>query len=370
MVVEQTPNCAEAIVSLFHIYQVWDPNGTTYAKSEIPKNVRDVISKVIPEAKSLGIVKPPLLPQQPDAINCGVFVILYIIHHCFREPSREQEGPTECDFPGGPEDLVAYRLSLLTLILHSQASHFPKTSPVLLSFLAEPVQRRHVARAQEDDAAGIQRKHLKPTARQQLMLSLVHDRVDKRTAMMNACVELLNHHSDGRVCFLPTAWYRAVKAGNGNDALNYMAEEFTDHPIDKVLGYCAPIFVGGTWVLVVINVNPMTPIIHLHGLEGIGEAMDTVRHQIAHIFKEIGYGDLQFRELTHVFEKVTEPQVSVAIIMMCMELCRQGNVDRQPTPPAYKDPTKTRGDRTEGEDRYWADKMGIMRWILWHDERV
>ena len=78
-----------------------------------------MLGRVLPDVRRLQLSRPPAtLPQQPDTINCGLFVILYIIYHCFIAP--EITVPPPCTFRTGHDDLYRYRLFLLRWILNSQ----------------------------------------------------------------------------------------------------------------------------------------------------------------------------------------------------------------------------------------------------------
>lgn len=178
--------------------QEWDPASATgpLDPSRL-KNVKDALEKFFGFEKlkrpPLALVPAPAgLPQQPDAVNCGVFVVIYLIQICFvREftsildpndgPGRavpdggqggeggQEGGQTRlgggpvadppiaesarqlrsqgiatklalvppCMFRVSENDLLRYRLFLLGLILHSQTSHLSRTDPVLLSFVSE-----------------------------------------------------------------------------------------------------------------------------------------------------------------------------------------------------------------------------------------
>ena len=325
----------------------------------------DAISKSIPGATNLTLCDPPPLPQQTDKISCGIFVILYIIYHGFIDAPKTKDEPLpRCEFGGSLDDLFSYRLFLLAWIFHSQVSLFVKTTPTLLSFLGDDIKRRQLIRAEGiTEAAGSQQKRPSRDARRKLFMSIIDDVAKDRIGVMDTCMKLLNLHSDGKIIFLSTAWYREVKAGRNQKAMNQLQEEATGHALQEVIGFCAPLLVGGEWNLAVVNSYPSCGAIHLHGRkEIIAKTFAAVSENIVTFFRANGI-DETFEQTIHALDGLTEAQVSLAMIIMCMEVCRQGNVEKQPTPPAYS-------DATLGQESYWADKVGLMRWLLWHDERI
>lgn len=114
--------------------QEWDP-----ASKDSPldpsrvKNVKDAVEKVLEFEKlnrrPLRVVPAPeRLPQQSDVVNCGLFVVLYMIQICFlrKPPSEEWKAAHEKEGPeGGREERSLMRGALTHSSSSDDASDHP-----------------------------------------------------------------------------------------------------------------------------------------------------------------------------------------------------------------------------------------------------
>lgn len=107
-------------MSMHWAIQVWDPAGNQC--QDIANNVRRFVDS---EFKTeLQIVPPPSsLPRQSDDFNCGVFVILYLVHLTLNG------GDEPCIFDPTPEQLSTWRLTVAQMIVRGSENVSSRPAP-------------------------------------------------------------------------------------------------------------------------------------------------------------------------------------------------------------------------------------------------
>ena len=263
-----------------------DPSRMKNVQDFLEKELRDVlVARHGPGFTHLRRCGPPHgLPQQSDAINCGLFVTLYAIHLVFLQerPSPEAiaalaaasaaasaasaasllpddfhvndkgfaclrrtsgrlreahmskaQGALDavpvCCFRHEREDIFKYRLLLLAWILHSQTSQLPRTEPVLLHHVRTRVG---IGGGDGGDGGFVAPEALGCNtieARRKVLLALLRDDAPTRdrTELLRAGMRLLTlfHQKAGTVSFLPPQFFDLARQGRGAEACELLHKE-------------------------------------------------------------------------------------------------------------------------------------------------
>ncbi len=398
--------------------QEWDPasaecmldhSRVRNVQDAVEKALRDVLERRHPNFTRLRLRTPPRgLPQQADAINCGLFVVLFSIHLVFRpnkpsddavEPfpalppppaaeddifgdsarrrSRRLEGIATtrahaaldsvpvCCFKHGADDLYKYRLMLLAWILHSQTSQLPWTEPVLLYFIRAPVgvpAEDLGYRSEDPNNKALKRK---------LLLALLRDDAPAtdRAELLRAGMQLLKRfHQGGVVNFLPPQWFELARNGRHAQAREVVEEEVTD----AVEQLCAPILLPAKQgcLLARISLTAELQTVYLHGSHALAHAEDAVIPPVNATLKQtVSRGD----DFDFLFRQVVATQVpearmeEVAVLLMAMQVCKRGSACRE---SEELFPGQAGGPDLSSDERFFAARLGLLRWFLRHTSWV
>ena len=388
--------------------QEWDPASAEYPMdtSRI-NNIKDAIEKALDMEKDTLTVcpAPKGLPQQTDAINCGLFVVMYLIHLCFLRKREEDDGDDDhsarqvpdppkikqlamtgflnmlgkeralrsrgpvspprprripsCTFPVSKEEMFRYRVFLLTWILHSQLSYLPRTDPVLLSFIQEPL-------VLSAEGAVVASGGHSPTSlqdRRRLLYALVKDTVNSepmQRRLLDESMALLNKFTDGTVVFLRSEWYRCLAKRDAEGALACMGKETTGHDMNKLEAFCVPIHHAGAggWLLARVDLQAELKSIELHGTQALGDAepvFAVLEAGLRHIFAR---EEQWKRRMLPLVEVPQSHQVPVALVQLAMHTCRNGLA-------GWGKEVRLGFDQPP---RYFASKVAILRFLLRHTD--
>lgn len=232
--------------------QVWDPAGNDFP--EIARNVGDVIQKAFGIQVPVTVdPAPPDLPQQSDNINCGLFVILYLVHLAIKTPF------VPCRFSVTAEDLYSYRLHLLEWILSSQI-----TPPSIQG----EWRRLFVEKGAKQAWTGQRSRMLK-----KVLLGVMDDAENKRPLLDEVMAML--EKVGGFGFFAGSKWYKCLTGGDSNTAIGML--NACPHDIRFL---CAPAYVNSKAtcrpVLAVLDMLKEVYELHLYGADSLADG-DSVR---------------------------------------------------------------------------------------------
>lgn len=406
--------------------QEWDPaSAECMLDPSRVKNVKDAVEKhlgdVLRERHGHGFTglrrcDPPRgLPQQADAINCGLFVVLFSIHLVFLQPPPEAlplfpvplaaaaassavvetspqlrkslrleeaaasgkandgAGPGAvpvCYFKHGEEDLYKYRLMLLAWILHSQTSQLPRTDPTLLGFVRAPV-------AVDADDLGCATK----LSKRRLLVALLRDDApfSDRADLLRAGMRLLQRqgaqHAQQEqkqqvVAFLPPAWLDKARQGNLDAAYEMIGAALKEAP--DMEQCCAPCLLPpgaqrGCLLARVSLAAGELPTVYLHGSHALAHTEDAVEPHLKTALREALTTKHDFTVRQVVAPRMPEARMDeVAVLLMAMQAAHRGSACRESAElfPGGEGPDLARADR------FFAARVGLIRWFLRHTSWV
>lgn len=230
------------------VIQVWDPAGSDHP--DIARNVADTMRTAL-GISDLCLKAPPVtLPQQSDNINCGVFVILYLIYICIQVPQASTMS-TCCAFSVRAADLFRYRVNLLYWILCSQVIP-PEICGPLEEFLRKSEPKL---------------SHLTPAPQKKLLQGILDDSIPIKSSLDTVMAQLNTYRPD--TMFLDSSWYRSLAAGHVGEAFIKVESR-----IAQISNICAVVYPNlrqnRTPLLAHIELRGELPVINLYGFEGLG----------------------------------------------------------------------------------------------------
>jgi hypothetical protein len=389
-----------------------DPSRVRNVQDAVEKVLRDVlVARHGPGFLRLRRRDPPRgLPQQADAINCGLFVVLFSIHLVFRrdrpalpppdvaaaaakappldddlfidpktgapqhrrKSRRLEESASSkataaletvqvCYFTHGAEDLFKYRLMLLAWILHSQTSQLPRTEPVLLHFIRAPV-------AVPADSLGCDTK----VSKRRLLLALLRDDASAadRAELLRGGMRLLQRfHKQGAMTFLPPSWFEQARQGNYEAAHNIMEAEFTAE-LEQV---CAPVLLpnGQGCLLARISLKLELQTVYLHGSHALAHDDAVIPPILAAL--QLTF-DKEFR-VRHVLatQAPDDRSQEVVTLLSAMQACHRWDAchdSEELVPGGGGGRGGGGGPNLSSGERFFAARLGLIRWFLRHTSWV
>lgn len=207
-----------------HETSVWDPAGGSQA--DIANHVNQFFAIYgqafgLDPTKECRSVEPPLnLPVQGDSYNCGLFVILYIIHLCIRGPSEP------CTFLADSASCYKFRFYILAWILSCQDSEL-EDSPLTYFLDNRKTNSRHDFPVAEKESL------------RNILLSLLLKQESMRE-LMDLVMVLIRKYSGRRCAYMDSSWYeKYIKGGDAQEAARLAAESTLEGDMINVKAICA-----------------------------------------------------------------------------------------------------------------------------------